>query len=133
MAIPRKTFRMLILAVVFAAAGACIDFYFEWPVKIPGDPPTSLYTLRHAVGVSRGWISYSTDDIFAYDDLTAGFSFSIHTPIVREPFGSGGWMDFGVFGIAPWFIAACIMLFRFLRASCRALRRRRIVDLRVRG
>ena len=100
-------FRILLGASVFAIIGACIDFWYEWPVRVPGDPPSSPYTYRHAVGVNHGWISYSTDDIFAYDDLKSGFGLSAHPPVIRIPFGYAGWMDFGVCGVAPWFLAAC--------------------------
>lgn len=117
----KKTLRILVIAVVFAVLGACFDFYYEWPVRVPGDPPSSLHTYRDAVGVNAGWISFSTDDVFAYDDLKPGFGFSIHMPIMRQPFGQGAWMDFGVLGIAPWFVAACVLL---LRIFWQALRHR---------
>jgi len=115
----KKTLRILVIAVVFAVVGACIDFYYEWPVRVPGDPPSSLYTYRTSFGVNHGWILYFTDDVFAYDDLIPGFGFSIHTPIVNQPFGTGGWIDFSVVGIAPWFIAACVVLLSLFWAALR--------------
>ena len=106
----RRRFTILGVPCLSLNAGACIDLYYEWPVEIPGDPPSSMYTFRHVIGVKHGWFSYSTDDIFAYDDLAPAWAFSVHPPRWREPLGRGGWVDFGIAGIAPWFIAILIAL-----------------------
>ena len=108
---------VLIFAVIFAVTGACIDVYYEWPVRVPGDPPSSLYTFRYAAGVSQGWIFYSSDDIFAHDNLQPGFRFDAHPPVFRMPAGAGGWTDFGIYGVAPWFLSAvAALLVSVLRA-----------------
>lgn len=94
----------------FALAATCIDVYYEWPQSVPGDPPSALYTYRESIGVNHGWLFYCTDDIFAYDDLQAGFKVAVHAPIFREPYGLGGWMDFTIAGIAPWFVGILLMI-----------------------
>lgn len=109
-----KPLLVLVIAAFFAFVGACIDFYYEWPVTVPGDPASSLYTFRDAAGINHGWISYSTDDVFAYDNLKPGFSFSVHAPVFRVPAGYGGWMDFSVCGVAPWFLALIVVLLAWL-------------------
>ena len=119
---PTKLLPILGIAILFAVGGACIDFTFEWPVRTPGEPPEALDTQRYEIGVRHGLISFSEDDIFPYDDLKAGFKFSAHPPVFRQPAGYGGWMDFAVYGVAPWFLAAIGVLFVWLRKRLRGMR-----------
>ena len=125
--IPRRTAILLAAAILFSIIGAGIEFYYEWPEKVPGDPPSSLHTYRSAIGFNHGWIFRSSDDVFDYSDLKSGFFISMRSPRFREPYGTGGWWDFGITGIAPWFVAViALLLYGFwsaMRLKCKSAER----------
>jgi hypothetical protein len=103
--IHRRTFRVLIFAFLFAALGACVDLYYVWPEKVPGDPASTLHTIRHSVGLQNGLIMRATHDDLDYESLGPSIQFSVHAPAVRGPIGFAiyGFAP-AFFGVAPWFV-----------------------------